>query len=111
MSEVNTNNTASALPAESIHADFLAVFEFVGSEELKFEGNKIMHKHECYLHDPTKKYPTPSPVYLQEKMEAGYYALGVDAYIQKDKLQFRKSFKPVAADKIVIGRTGLATRK
>jgi hypothetical protein len=98
-------------PLEMI-ASYDVIFEFVSSEEVKFDGNKVMYKHESYLHDKRKKYPTGNAIYLQEPMPEGFYSVQSELYISnKGKMEFRKIFSKVENNILELSRTGLATRK
>ena len=114
MSDLKPQNNASSNSAEvvldSMTADYKVIFEFVKSEPVKIENTEF-HKHEGYLHNPEKKYPSDADMYLREPMPAGFYSLSSEVYLQKGKMQFRKIFVALPDSAVSISRTGLATRK
>ncbi len=78
---------------------FRTQIEIVDSEEVKFDGNETWNKHEAYLHDPDKKYPSYNDIYNKDKLEPGFYDIEVEMFVQKGKVQLRKQYVKAEQDK------------
>lgn len=110
---LTTRKNLKLSPDESTVARYPIIFEFAALEdESKSASGRTFYRYESYLHDPSARYPTGTPVTTTNQMPIGFAALSSQVYVSRSKkLEFRSIFDQISETALNISATGVAVRK